>query len=478
MLKIQNKISLKLLFEVTIHILFIIIILFSIIFYKERLFADSSYYIFKVIEHKFFWIEHNRFILVFSQFLPLIGVLFGFSLKTILLLYSIGHALFFYSIFLICRYILNQYWAGLILLLIQTVGILSGYFTPMFELYYGTGFLILFIAILYNNNIKWQNIIMLMALSLIIFTSHQYTYFLMIFVMLFHLETYKLKYIKLYILLFLSLVAVVIFKKYTATDYEIGKTQAFVNTFKNGKYDWIYIKSFFSFLFLYYKELLIITFITTIYFLYKKRYLSAIIYLIFILFISSMVNISNYGFEHSRYQEQVYFPLIFVSCYPFAKLIFNENKIKLRYFLLAISLIIIVVRLFMINYEAGKFRNRLNIMQSIIDKSQKISGNKFYISSKKIDSIEPIGTNWSYPIETMLISGIDKSQKSVTICTDEDINNDNNIEKLTINDYLFTKRNIYNTNTLNHRYFSFTKSEYCYLDIAYLEKEKLNIKLK
>lgn len=469
-----KKISSTLLSDVILHLLFTILIVYSVVFYKERIFADSSYYLFKVIDHKHFWIEHNRFILVFSQLLPLIGVLIGLSLKTILLLYSIGHSIFFYSIFLICKYLLKQNWTGLILLLIQTVGILSGYFTPMFELYYGTGFLILFTSILYKNNLKWQNIITLILLSLLIFTSHQYTYFLMIFVLLFHFETNKWKYIKLYFLLFLSLLAVIIFKKYFATEYEIGKTQAFINTFKNGKYDWIYIESFINFLFQYYKEMLVIALITTTYFIYKKNFLSALIYIAFVIFISSMVNISNYGFEHSRYQEQVYFPLIFISCYPFVRIIINENKTILSNSLFIIATLIVVVRLFMISQEGEKFSNRVTIMQNIINKCQTIDGNKFYINSEKINSIEPIGTNWSYPIETLLISGINPNQKTVTICTDEDINNDNNIEKLTSKDYLFTKRNIYNINSLNHRYFNFEQTKYLYLDYDFDKSKTSN----
>lgn len=467
MFKKSTEISSPIFYNISIHLLFATLIVFSIVFYKERIFADSSYYLFKVIEHKHFWIEHNRFILVFSQIFPLFGVLAGLSLKTIIILYSIGHSIFFYSIFLICKYLLKQNWSGLILLLIQTVGILSGYFTPMFELYYGTGFLILFTAILYNNNFKWQNITVLTILSLLVFTSHQYTYFLMIFVLLFHFETYKWKYLKLYILLFFSLLAVVIFKKYAATEYEIGKTQAFIDTFKNGKYDWIYIKSFFSFLFQYYKEMLIIALITTTYFIYKKSYLSALIYLVFIIFISSMVNISNYGFEQSRYQEQVYFPLIFICCYPFARLVYNENKTILRNSLFTIAVIIIVVRLLLICYEGKKFSNRVNLMQNIISQCQTKEGNKFYINSEKINSIEPIGTNWSYPIETLLISAINSTQKAITICTNEDINNDNNIDKLTPHDYLFTKRNIYNINTLNSKYFNFEQTDYYYLDIDF-----------
>jgi len=467
MLKKLTEISSSIFYNITINILFATLIVFSVIFYKERIFADSSYYLFKVIDHKSFWIEHNRFILIFSQIFPLFGVLAGLSLKTVLILYSIGHSIFFYSIFLICKYLLKQNWPGLILLLIQTVGILSGYFTPMFELYYGTGFLILFTAILYNNNLKWQNITILILLSLLIFTSHQYTYFLMIFVMLFHFETHKWKYFKIYVLMFFTLLAVVIFKKFTATEYEIGKTQAFINTFKNGKYDLIYIKSFFSFLFQYYKEMLVITLITTIYLIYKKNYLSAFIYLIFIILISSMVNISNYGFEQSRYQEQVYFPLIFICCYPFARLVYNENKTILRTSLFTIAVIIIVVRLILISYEGKKFSNRVNIMQNIINQCQTKEGNKFYINAGKINSIEPIGTNWSYPIETLLISAINPLQKPVTICTDEDINTDNNIVKLTPHNYLFTKRNIYNINTLNIYYFNFEQTDYYYLDVDY-----------
>ncbi|OFX42222.1 MAG: hypothetical protein A2046_03920 [Bacteroidetes bacterium GWA2_30_7] len=494
MLKTLKLPDFKSVSNIITHTLFATLLLFSIFYYKERIFADTSYYLFKVIDHKHFWIEHNRFILVFSQLFPLISIFAGLPIKYILLFYSIGHALFQYIIFLICRNLYKQTWTGILLILLQTVGILIAYFGPMYELFYGAGLLILFTVILYDGKFNFINLLLMIFLALLIFTSHQYTYFLMIFVLLFHFETYKpirviksktltdiaeykqitilkffkiqylWKYLKVYLLMFITLICVMIFKKYTASEYEIGKTQAFINNLKYANYDFNYIKSLINFLFELYKELLVIIFITLGYYIIKKQFLSSVIYIFFLIFIISMLNISNYGFEHTRYQECVYFPLIFISCYPFSRIIFGENNPFFRNAFFSIAVFIIVLRLFFISYEGKKFSNRVNVMQNIIQQCQTLKGNKFVISIEKIDAVENVGTNWSYPIESMLISSINPSQKAVTICTDEDINYEQNFNKLTPQNYMFRKWDIYNISTLNNKYFKFAQTNYTFLN--------------
>ena len=72
--------------------------------------------------------------------------------------------------------------------------------------------------------------------------------------------------------------------------------------------------------------------------------------------------------------------------------------------------------------------------------------------------------NWSYPIETMLLSSYESSQKTITICTDQDINFRQNISKLLPHQYLFRRWEIYNVEKLNKKYYKLDSLNYSILN--------------
>lgn len=430
----------------------------AIYLYQERLLADSSYYIFRVIDNESFWVEHNRFILVFSQLLPYIAIKLGASLKTILYLYSIGHILFFYSIFIIARYYYNNLQAGILLLLLQTLGIMSGFFVPMFELYYGGGLLVLFYTILYYSKRK-SDIAILIIISFFILTGHPYASVLMLLILVLHAVEFKTKYIKTYILFVAFIVGVFIFKKLTASEYEIGKTNAFLANLLTANYDADYMASLSYFLFKYYKELLLIELVTIIVLVFSKEYLKLTLIVLAFIGILAIINISFYGFEHSRYQEQVYFSLSFVVAFPFViYLVKNKNSI-IRLSFSILSLVIIIIRIYGIWIDSDNFTLRLEEMKGKIEHVNTLEGTKFVINKETLE----YNPNSSYPIETMLLSSSNNDMETVTICTDEDMNYRDNKSTIQSSEYLYRRWELYNVESLNNRYFKLDTLEYKYL---------------
>ena len=436
------------------HFIFAVLAILSVVFFEERLIADSSYYIFRVINSQSFWIEHNRYILAFSQFLPLIGVKLGFSLKTILLLYSIGHPIFFYIIFLIAKYYYKDQNAGFLIITLQTIGILSGFFVPMFELYYASALIVLVSTILYKSNSKYDNII-IVILSFFIITGHPFANILLLFVMLIHAQQYGLKYFRKYILILTIMLIVFIFKKLNYSEYEYWKTMEFIHNILHSVYDLSYFKSLIILLITYYKELLLIELLTLVYLISSKEYLkSAIVFSAFIA-VLIIINLSYYGAAHGRYQEQVYFSLSFIVAYPFFIYLFN-NKAKSNKSLFVLILFITTLRLYGIKSEGKSFSNRVSEIKTNIQIARKNDGTKFIINEHNL-KYDP---NWSYPIETLLISSYNNNL-SITICTDVDIDFENNKAKIKAKQYLFRRWEIYDIESLNKQYFMLDKSLYC-----------------
>lgn len=441
------------------HILFIVLGIFAINLFEERLVADSSYYIFKVINYESFWVEHNRYILIFSQWIPLIGVKIGLSLKTVLYLYSIGNVVFFYSIFLIAKYSYKDNSAGILLLLIQTLGIMSGFFVPMFELYYCAGLLVLVNSILQYSN-KKTDLLILSILYFFILTGHPLSFILLLFVLVLHIEKFKLKFRIYYLLALVFIIGLFFFKRYNPDEYDQGRINVFMNNLKNAHYDIHYIKSLLNFLIKYYKELIFVELLTLTLLIISKEYLKTALVGLAFLGSLALINLVNYGFGHSRYQEQVYFLLSFIVAYPFVLYEINRKSDVFKAVSFSVALIVICLRIYGISCDSETFIKRVEEIKSNIERVRPMAGTKFMIdeSNLKYDA------NWSYPIETMFFSSYESNQKTVTICTDRDINFNQNKSKLLPDQYLFRRWEIFNVETLNEKYFMLDKLNYSILD--------------
>ena len=87
--------------KITGHLFFLVLFVFSFLFYKERHAFDAAHYLFEIITRKGFFIAHGRLIGFVSQVLPLLGVYIGASVRSLMLMYSAGDVLYYYVLFLI-----------------------------------------------------------------------------------------------------------------------------------------------------------------------------------------------------------------------------------------------------------------------------------------------------------------------------------------------------------------------------------------
>jgi hypothetical protein len=68
--------------------------------------------------------------------------------------------------------------------------------------------------------------------------------------------------------------------------------------------------------------------------------------------------------------------------------------------------------------------------------------------------------NWSYPLETILLSSPDGTDRTVTIAPEEDLNFEGNYRKLKTNQFIFRKWEIRNDSWLNPKYFHLDRGTY------------------
>lgn len=462
MLKIlrkRNKPVANSVIDLMTHLFFFILLILAVFYREERLIADASYYFFRVVNNESFWVEHDRYILILSQIAPWIGSNLGLKMGTLILLSSIGHVLFFYSIYLVTRYVFKVTYAGLILLSIQLLGITAGFFVPMFEFYYAMGLLVLFYVVFRYSKHKYR-LIPLIILAFFIITSHFYAIILLVYVLLIYAFENKDFKIKKYLPYVLLIILFVLLKPLVISDYESAKSADFLNNLMNNNYDFEYLQAWLKFIAVNYWDWAILVAATLIIFLFKKKYLQLLGYSVFLLGLIAMVNVSSYGFELSRYKEQVNFSLLFFAGFTFVYCLTLISSSIFKYTLLATLSVVFLFRLYAIKEEGKQFTYRLDEMKTIIDKAQGQEGTKFVINQDHLK----YDANWSYPVESLIFSTV-HNEKCVSILTDDDYYFSNNNENIKPSEYMFRRWEIYDLSRLNKRYFNLDNSEYKRIDI-------------
>ena len=436
---------------------------YAFMFFEERLFADAAYYITRVIHHEVFWVEHHRNVLICSQILPLIAVKLGLSLKFILTTYSLGHVLFFYAIYWFSRYWFENKQTGILLVMLQTVGFLHGYFTPMFEMYYGCGLLVLFMVIFRKSSGKIANLVLLGVIEILALTSHPFCFILFVIIIVIHcLSKWEMK--KQLWVVGIIIICTAIYKVVTPSEYEQEKTVMFFQVMTHNDFGLKYLYALCGFLLKYYKEILILVVISIAFFVFTRKYRETILWSAAFFCTLAIVNFSYYGFEHTRYIEQAYFPLVFLICYVFTIEVLPSMAPKWRVALYAIATLLILNRMVLISHEGEGFRYRVNTMKQLVEHVQPMEGSKFIIRSLNIDYQNSNGPNWSYPIETMLLSGLRTDLKTVTICTDTDWAFNDNGSKLSPDEFIFRRWEIFKDSIANSSYFNVQSSPYQWLN--------------
>lgn len=462
MLKLLVKKSLKKLNYIHVYqwVTFSVLFCLSLIFYHERLLADSGYYLMRMINYQMPWIEHGRYILLFSQLLPWLGVSLHLHLKVVLILFSINHVLFHFLIFYLSVYRFKNLMAGVFIILLQVAGLVTGFMVPMFELYYAASMLVLFAVILFSKKINTVYLWILMFLAFFIMSSHPMGIFMLIVVVGFYGLDFGMKGRRIHLYLGVLLAGLLLFKFFTASEYESGKTSAILQNLNNGKYNEAYFSGLGHFLFKNYFSIAILAVIVSLLITYQKAYRKLLLYLSAILLVIALSILNTGTFDFSRYNEQVWFPLVFVVCFPLMTISGKIAGRKLSVFLYVLLVLFTVYRLWMIAGNGLLYTQRTNTMRQVVEHAQQYESRKFIVNDSLLTKGGVPGPNWSYPIETMFISAEKGKEYCISICTTEDYYFNDVYKQLDTTNYLFRRFEVEPLTNLNSFYFRLDSGNY------------------
>ncbi len=163
------------------HIFFGIMLVMSLVLYQERMLAmDSAYYAFRLIVHQDFYTGHERYISYLPQLFPLLAIKMGGSLKVVLMAYSAGFILFYYTAYNIIVYLFKNPQAGLFLALSLGLSIRYKFYGPVGEVVLSIVFLALLLGWLtkpkqrFSHLPAWLDVLIGIGIASLLLTAHPF----------------------------------------------------------------------------------------------------------------------------------------------------------------------------------------------------------------------------------------------------------------------------------------------------------------
>lgn len=448
--------------QIFLHGIWFLLFAMAVLLYKERLFADASYYFFHTINSGWFHVEHGRSVLALSQIVPLIGYYLHLPIKILLILGSVGHEVFYYTVFLLVFYKLKDQAGGIAILLIHVIGQLWLYYSPMLEICYGAALAILFYSILKSGKYtddKW--LILIILVQWLVMTSHLENFILIaVPIALDIINRGFQKRIHLITISFMVLGLVLEFL--TMSEYELGKMNSSNYDPQVGLVNLLsgeYLLSLWTLFINYFPELVIMFLFAISYFIVKTEFKKLLVLLGSVLAIIMAVNKAALANEFTRYYESMYNPLVGLIVLFFVYEIYNKQTQKVKNILTVVLCLMAIFRIYW-TWDYGKpLRERSAQMERNVDYLQSLGHTKYLVDKENYQR-KYSHVAWSNPIETLLYSAIDGKENCLTIINYDDYTFNKNARKLNDSNYLFRRYEIENYDFLNPRFFHLKKEEY------------------
>ncbi len=387
-------------------------------FRHERIFLDGAYYFFHVVQSEHFWVEHQRFILVVSQLLAWCGVQFRLSLETVLLLNSLNPVVYLLFIFCICVFVFKDKAAGWAVLLLGVCGLYFLYFVPMYEVWYGAVLLVLFATMLRHEfyHSAWQLIVLSVTAITLLFSYPLMIVGFIYFSILHFLKVRRVS-MPLAVILFLTICIWGTCKTFFLSEYETGKVSypysRIGTTLGENFQSFENFASLVWFLFTVYAEASVMLMLTVITLIRKGRVDQAATMLVFYAGYIFLINATHSNpWHHSNYFERMYLLLIPMCALPFLTEVYRHSLNK-RIFEVAF-ICIVIFRGNAIIQHSVKYAGRIDKVRLFAATAQQRDGSKFYVKGEDYPG-DPALDEWSFPMEALIFSSLQSSDKSVTI---------------------------------------------------------------
>jgi len=416
----------RLLLLVLGHTFFGVLIVWSIVFYKERmLHFDSAYYTFNLFYNQDFYIAHGRTISYASQWMPLLAMKLGFSLKTILIIYSMSFMLLFYGIYNLIVYGFKNVEGGIFLALAVSLTVRYKFYAGISEVFFSLALAALLIGWLTKNRDQfhrltaWQNLLIGMLLVLILTTGHPIIILPVLSFFAFDV-CYNKRWKDLYNWGLIAFAVGVFYYRFSKIQGDTGSYESnrFNNAFTNleefnNLFElkvWEIIQWYFE---TQYAFPIVICLISVIILIARKHILSSLVLILSTIALLAMI-IVTYSYLNGKIYAMIdgYVGLIgIVLAIP---IFYVVLKSKHRFVSIFIITALLVFNLHRIYGTREFFQNRQSYLEEMIEKTAQPEQRKVVLRMQ--DFIwDKLWYPWAMPYETLLHTSIKKPENAATI---------------------------------------------------------------
>jgi hypothetical protein len=432
----------------------------ALYFYRERLFVDAAYYFFHAVNSGFFHIEHGRLVLAFSQLLPLMGLYVGAGMSELMILASLGNALFYIVLALILRYHFKRSYLALGVLLIPLVNQHFLHFSAMMEITYGGALLFPFYALLTK---KWLSIaerFFLGILLVLVLTSHPEHFVSVAVLIPLSYKRYPVQTARIWWLLLIALIVLII-KINTFSDYEAGKVASF--TGNNHHYSQLfstqYLSTMFRMLFKEYLFIWVLFAASLIYFFANGKIAKAASLFTGIFGLIILVNSAKDATIYSRYIQSMYSPMVALCLIFVTSEVLPELRKVGRYSVLLFLAVYFVFESERVIGFGNELTQRTAMLEEIVYTARSAEGSKFVIDRNQWPH-ESYWFSWSVPMELLLLSAEKGPESALSIVEEEDMDYGQNRELVNETTFILRRFETYPHEFLNPWLFRLAPSSY------------------
>lgn len=437
------------------------LLVLAVYYARERLFADASYYFFHSIDQGYPQIDHHRFVLAISEALPLLGSYLGLPLKSLVLLYSLGHVIFSLFLFYCIRKEEGSAAHQLMVLMLQFTGYSILFFSPMLEFWYGLVLLVYIDHRIAIGRIQgpWD-VLLLTCLAITVLFSHPENFIGLIFIVVLRGadNTLNKKWLLAAVLLMAS---IAVFKFATFSDYEAGKVGYAQNTFNSGTistFNWEYIRQLGHMLCTEYYDCLAYLFIGVVgLFIFKHKTKALLISSAVISFLL-FINLALHRNTFSRYTESYYLPFTFFCVYAMCNvwpLVRGRSKTILGIVVVGLS----IARLYSVTSFGELLKQRSETMDEVIALARNDHNGKMVLKMEYFQAHQEL-VSWSYPIEVLLVSAMDGREQAVSVILEEDLDFDDNRKTSRPDNFILRRWEVMDYKDLDRSYFKLQEVPY------------------
>jgi hypothetical protein len=443
-------------FWIITSIVWLLWAVFAVVYADIRFQADGAYYLLHIVQSETFRVEHQRYILAISQLLPLLGIKLGLSMKTVVVLNSLNNVVYFFGLFMLCAVRFKDYIAAWSIVLLTVLGILHLQFTPMYEIWYGAPLVIVLYSMLHKNTLHNPlNVVLFYGVLFTALFAHPLLFIAVLFTLLFHfLRTRKLVW-RMWIGVAITFVAWYVIKKLALTEYEAGKismldpgwNKAYENLFRPAHY-----LRMLKFFFTYFTVTSTMLLLLVVFYIARRSWWKLALVLSFCGGHVVLISFTHQPDpELTPYFERMYLPLVTMILIAFLFDAWTLRLVHVRAGAIAIVLIV-VYRMWLYFDLSEMYVQRKNQTDALIRACSTSNGSKFVLAQRDYETCFNY-VDWSLPMETAIRSSLLRLPATMSVITEDDLNEGNNRTSLNTNNFLFRRWDVMRDDELNTNYF-------------------------